>query len=90
MTNEKLTVETSKRICDHMNQDHKEALLKYAIHYGQRPYARTSEMIDLNSFEMTLKVNGEEVSIPFDHKLTDSQDAHKTLINMLRCLPGKS
>jgi hypothetical protein len=26
--------------------------------------------------------------VPFDHSLSDSEDAHRTLVAMLRALPG--
>jgi hypothetical protein len=39
---------------------------------------------------MTLDVDGASVEVPFDHPLTDSEDAHRTLVAMLRSIPGKA
>jgi hypothetical protein len=39
---------------------------------------------------MRLEVDGAVVEIPFDHTLTDSEDAHRTLVAMLRSMPGKA
>jgi hypothetical protein len=36
---------------------------------------------------MRLEVDGTPVEVPFDHSLTDSEDAHRTLVAMLRALP---
>ena len=30
-----ISKETSKRICDHMNNDHIDSVYKYLIHYGK-------------------------------------------------------
>jgi hypothetical protein len=38
---------------------------------------------------MTLEVDGAPVEVPFDPWLTDSEDAHRTLVAMLRSIPGK-
>jgi hypothetical protein len=32
-------------------------------------------------------VDGTPVEVPFDHSLQDSEDAHRTLVTMLRALP---
>ena len=45
-------------------------------------------MTGVTAEAMTLEVNGEPVSIPFDHTLTDSEDAHRTLVAMLRSMPS--
>jgi putative heme iron utilization protein len=35
---------------------------------------------------MELEVDGATVKIPFDHQLSDSEDAHRTLVAMLRAM----
>jgi hypothetical protein len=38
---------------------------------------------------MELEVDGQNLSIRFDHQLSDSEDAHRTLVAMLRAIaPG--
>jgi len=36
---------------------------------------------------MELEVDGQPVVVPFDHPLSDSEDAHRTLVAMLRAMP---
>jgi hypothetical protein len=36
---------------------------------------------------MTLEVDGASVQVAFDHTLSDSEDAHRTLVAMLRAMP---
>ena len=44
-------------------------------------------MTGVTAEAMTLEVNSKTISIPFDHMLTDSEDAHRTLVAMLRAMP---
>ncbi len=78
----------SDRICKHMNDDHPEAILLYATAYGHANEAATAEMvaIDAQGMDLNAQVNEEPVSlrIPFDHELKDAEDAHHTLIDMLK------
>jgi putative heme iron utilization protein len=83
-----ITPAISDRICKHMNDDHAEAVLTYAKVYGKSPTAQTAAMkvIDPLGMDLTANVDGETVSlrIPFDRELTDSEDAHQTLIGMIK------
>ena len=38
----------------------------------------------INNQSMILNVDGENISIDFDHVLLDSSDAHKTLVEMAK------
>ena len=44
-------------------------------------------MIAISSDAMQLAIDGALVKISFDHLLIDSQDAHKTLVSMLKKIP---
>ena len=44
-------------------------------------------MVSVKAETMELEVDGASVSIAFDHTLTDSEDAHRTLVAMLRAMP---
>ncbi|KPQ39469.1 MAG: DUF2470 domain-containing protein [Phormidium sp.] len=83
-----ITPAVSDRICKHMNDDHASAVLTYAQVYGDRRDAESAQMqaIDPQGMDLTVHVNGEAVSlrIPFDHPLQDSEDAHQTLIAMIK------
>ena len=73
-----------------MNEDHSEAVLAYALHYGGVDAASAAEMVAVTATNMELKVDGQPLRIPFDHALTDSEDAHRTLVTMLRAMPKRN
>lgn len=87
MAADPLTPAVSERICRHMNDDHAEAVLAYARHYGGQPTATAARLVAVSPAAMELSVDGASVSVPFDHTLSDSEDAHRTLVAMLRALP---
>jgi putative heme iron utilization protein len=88
MTADPLTPAVSDRICRHMNDDHAPAVLAYAHHYAGLSQARSARMVAVSAESMTLEVDGASVEVPFDHPLIDSEDAHRTLVTMLRSIPG--
>jgi putative heme iron utilization protein len=83
-----ITKTVSDRICKHMNEDHADAVLIYAQAFGNLPAATAATMnsIEPESMEIVAEVNGETlpVQIKFDHVLQDSEDAHQTLIAMIK------
>ncbi|MAI96526.1 MAG: heme iron utilization protein [Synechococcus sp. MED650] len=87
MAADPLTDAVSARICKHMNEDHAEAVLDYARHYGGVAEPKAAQMVAVKPQAMELEVDGALVSISFDHTLTDSEDAHRTLVAMLRAMP---
>lgn len=90
MAADPLTPAVSDRICHHMNEDHAAAVLAYAHHYAGCHQARTARMVAVAPDAMTLEVDGASVDVRFDHRLCDSEDAHRTLVAMLRSIPGKA
>jgi putative heme iron utilization protein len=90
MAADPLTAAVSDRICKHMNDDHAAAVLAYARHYGGCSEAKEARMLAVEPHAMRLEVDGTAVEVPFDHALSDSEDAHRTLVAMLRSLPGKA
>ncbi|EAW44845.1 DUF2470 domain-containing protein [Nodularia spumigena CS-584] len=80
--------EISSRICTHMNDDHANAVVLYAQAFGGVTNATNAQMlsIDAEGMNLTAQVNSETVPIriPFDHILVDSEDAHQTLIAMVK------
>ncbi|MCP9846071.1 MULTISPECIES: DUF2470 domain-containing protein [unclassified Synechococcus] len=89
MSADPLTSAVSARICAHMNNDHAEAVLAYARHYGGVADAQAAHMLQVLPEAMELDVDGATISVPFDHPLTDSEDAHRTLVAMLRAMPSQ-
>ena len=90
MAADPLNPAVSDRICRHMNTDHADAVLGYARHYGGLVSARSARMLAVGPMAMRLEVDGTPVEVPFDHTLTDSEDAHRTLVAMLRAVAGNA
>jgi putative heme iron utilization protein len=85
---EQFSPEISSRICKHMNEDHPEAVVLYAKAFGGIADASKAQMlsIDAQGMDLTAQVNNETVPVrvEFDHVLADAEDAHHTLIAMLK------
>jgi len=85
---EPITPAISDRICKHMNEDHSDAIALYAKVFGNSPDAQTAQMISIDPQGMNLSVqkNGETVPVrvKFDRELKDAEDAHYTLIEMVK------
>lgn len=83
-----ITKPVSDRICKHMNEDHADAVLIYARVFGNLSTATAATMnsIQPESMDIAAEVNGETVpvQIKFDRVLQDSEDAHQTLIAMIK------
>jgi putative heme iron utilization protein len=83
-----ITSAISERICKHMNDDHAEAVLVYAKVFGNSPNSESAKMlsIDPEGMDLSTIINGEnkQLRITFDHVLQDSEDAHQTLITMVK------
>ena len=85
---EPLTPAVSKRICRHMNEDHAEAVVLYARMFGNLLAAEAAEMLAIDSQGMDLAVQSQgevtSVRIAFPSPLKDAEDAHHTLIAMVK------
>ena len=83
-----ITPNISDRICKHMNEDHAEAIVLYAKAYAGATNATAAEMVSIDPQGMNLMAQIEGTATPlrveFDHELQDSEDAHQTLIAMVR------
>jgi putative heme iron utilization protein len=83
-----ITPAISDRICKHMNDDHSDAIVLYAKAFGNTPEAETAQLISIDTQGMNLAavIKGENlpVRIEFEHPLQDSEDAHQTLIAMVK------
>ncbi|MEY2984822.1 MAG: hypothetical protein RLZZ568_1439 [Cyanobacteriota bacterium] len=83
-----LTPVISDRICKHMNEDHAAAIALYAQVFGQQTDITAAQMqaIDTTGMDLIVHSEGESqvIRIEFDHPLQDSEDAHQTLIAMVK------
>ncbi len=87
MNSEPITEESSKRICNHMNKDHQDAVNAYAKYYGEIKAFRSAKMITLSPESLQLQIDSQTIEIKFDHILQDCTDAHQTLIKMIKAIP---
>ena len=87
MTNS-FSPEISDRICAHMNDDHADAVALYARVFGGAADAIAARMdkIDAQGMDLTVQTAGDAipVRVAFDHELKDAEDAHHTLIDMVK------
>lgn len=91
---EPFSPEVSDRICAHMNDDHTDAVVLYAQTFGSLTDATAAEMLSIDAEGMNLTAQVNDAAVPvriqFDHILKDSEDAHHTLIAMVREAKSKS
>ena len=87
MNSEPITKESSKRICNHMNLDHQDAINAYASYYGKIKNFKSARMISLSTKSFELNIDDQTLEIKFDHILQDCTDAHKTLVKMIKAIP---
>ena len=64
MAADPLTDAVSARICKHMNDDHAEAVLAYAHHYGGVNAASAARMLTVTSTDMELEVERPDTAHP--------------------------
>jgi len=85
---EPITPAISDRICKHMNDDHGSAIALYAQVYGDAPQAESATMdsIDPQGMNISAQIEGKvvPVRVKFDHPLKDAEDAHHTLVAMIK------
>jgi putative heme iron utilization protein len=71
-----------------MNEDHAEAVALYARVFAQLAAVESAQMlaIDPDGMDLQAVIEGtpQTVRVPFDHSLQDSEDAHQTLIAMVK------
>ena len=86
------TPEISDRICKHMNEDHGDAIALYARTFGDTPGATAATMDKIDALGMDLTAEVEGVAVPvrvvFDHELANAEDAHHTLVDMVKQARG--
>ncbi len=72
----------------HMNDDHADAVLAYARHYGNMAAVERARIVAMDARVLTVEAtNGTQSStldIPFDHEIVDADDGRDTLIAMYR------
>lgn len=84
---ETITTTVSDRICKHMNKDHGDALVLYAQFFGKLSEIQSARMLSIDHQAMYLAIDNDSeqtLKIEFDHQLENAQDAHHTLVAMMK------
>ena len=87
MISEPINQDSSRRIFNHMNKDHQDAVNAYAKYYGKIKTFRSAKMIRLSQESIQLEIDDQTINIKFDHVLQDCSDAHQTLVKMIKAIP---
>ncbi|MEM9604870.1 MAG: DUF2470 domain-containing protein [Pseudomonadota bacterium] len=78
-----VTPEDMKRIVDHMNEDHADALVLYAHAYAARPDVTEATMLGLTPTTIELGLSGDTtLSVPLTRPIDTAHDAHRVLVDM--------
>ncbi len=87
-TENPFTAQVSDRICKHMNDDHADAVLVYAQHFGAMTTATSARMrsIDAVGMDLAVEVDGglQPLRIEFKEPLADAKAAHHVLVAMIQ------
>ena len=71
-------------IISHMNKDHADACLLYARHFADKQQAMSAEMIDVSMSQITLRIEGEDLTIDFPRVAQGVDDIRSILVEMVR------
>ena len=78
--------ETEKKIVDHMNSDHQEAMSKYCKNYKKLEVATEDELsmtgIDSEGFDLVL--NKAKLRFEFEQAISTAEEARNTLVAMVK------
>tara|TARA_B100001109_G_scaffold238010_1_gene219503 strand:- start:585 stop:836 length:252 start_codon:yes stop_codon:yes gene_type:complete len=78
-----ISLETSKRVCNHMNNDHLESVHKYLSHYGKISNFKEAYMAEINNKFMKINYDGKTAIINFKNEISEDQ-IHSTLVSMIK------
>ena len=76
-------------IISHMNEDHADACLLYARHFADKQRATNAEMIDVSMSQISLRIEGEDLTIDFPRVAQDEDDIRAVLVEMVRLAKGR-
>ncbi len=82
-----LSSEALESMRTHMNDDHGDAVIAYAKHFGGYDAVESASIVELDPLGITVEFVAEareaRLRIPFDHEILDSDDGRRTLIALL-------
>ena len=74
---------TSKRVCNHMNNDHIDSVHKYLIHYAKISDFKVAYLEEISSKYMKINYDGKYAIINFRNEISE-EEIHATLVSMIR------
>ena len=78
-----ISLNTSKRVCKHMNKDHIDSVHKYLIHYGKISNFKEAYLEEISSQFMKINYDGKSAIINFKNKISE-EEIHATLVSMIK------
>ena len=78
-----ISKETSKRVCNHMNNDHLDSVHKYLIHYGKISNFNNAYMQEINNRYIKINYDDQSVIINFENEISE-EEIHSTLVSMIK------
>ena len=79
----KINLNTSKRVCNHMNKDHIDSIHKFLIYYGKISNFKEAYLEQISSQYMKINYDGKSAIINFKKEISEDE-IHSTLVSMLR------
>ena len=68
-----ISEKTSRRICDHMNKDHKDAIHNYLKNYTDIRTFQEAELSEITSKFMKIKYDGKFTEIAFHKEISEQE-----------------
>ena len=78
-----ISLNTSKRVCNHMNKDHIESVHKYLRYYGKISEFKEAYLEEISSKFMKIRYDGKLAIINFKNEISEDE-IHDTLVSMAR------
>ena len=78
-----ISKDTSKRVCDHMNNDHLDSVHKYLIHYAKISSFENAHMEEINNSYIKINYDGKLAIIKFNNEISE-EEIHSTLVSMIK------
>ncbi len=78
-----ISLNTSKRVCKHMNKDHIDSVHKYLIHYGKISNFKEAYLEEISSQFMKINYDGKSAIIHFKNEISE-EEIHATLVSMIK------
>ena len=78
-----ISSKTSKRVCDHMNNDHLDSVHKYLRFYGKIKNFKEAYMEEINNKFLKIRYDGKFAIINFKNEISE-EEIHSTLVSMIK------